>query len=37
MIIQTYREVEALPVRRLVDDVIRSYKAYIKALEELKR
>jgi len=36
MIIQTYRAVEALPVRRLVDDVIRSYKAYIKALEELK-
>jgi hypothetical protein len=36
MIIQTYRAVEALPVRRLVDDVIRSYKAYINALEELK-
>jgi hypothetical protein len=36
MIIQTYRAVEVLPVRRLVDDIIRSYRAYIKALEELK-
>ena len=36
MILQTYRAIEALPPTRLVDDIIRSYKAYIKALEALK-